>query len=101
MVVLWKSIREGWILFSKNIKFLVRDGIQVYFQHDVWCGDASTKDLFLDLFILLLCFSCILYWSPCFIRALQDWELECMVKLFDMLHSYLVSSRGVDQMSRD
>ena len=60
MVSLWKSIKEGLILFSIYIKFLVRDGIQVYFQHDVWCGDASTKDLFLDLFILLLCFSCIL-----------------------------------------
>lgn len=30
-----------------------------------------------------------------------NWELECMVKLFDMLHSHLISSRGVDQMSGD
>lgn len=37
-------------------------------------------------------------WSPLFIRALQDWEMEEANALFQMLYSLKVRGNGVDRM---
>ena len=36
---LWRSIRKGWEVFSKHIRFEVGVGDRVKFWTDQWCGD--------------------------------------------------------------
>ena len=36
---LWRSIRKGWEVFSKHIRFEVGMGDRVRFWTDQWCGD--------------------------------------------------------------
>ena len=48
-VSVWKSIRSGWLDFSKFLRFDVGDGTRVKFWEDVWCRDCSLKEAFPDL----------------------------------------------------
>ena len=44
---LWRSIRMGWVAFSKNIRFEVGVGDRVKLWTDQWCWGFSTS---IDLF---------------------------------------------------
>jgi hypothetical protein len=46
----WKNIRRGWGVFSRFIRFEVRDGSKTRFWYDVWHGDQTLKATFSDLF---------------------------------------------------
>ena len=47
---LWRSIRMGWEVFSKNIQFEVGVGDRVKFWTNWWCGDSSLQLTFLVVF---------------------------------------------------
>ena len=49
-VSVWKSIRSGWLDFSKFLWFDVGDGTRIKFWEDVWCRDCSLKEAFLELY---------------------------------------------------
>ena len=49
-VCMWKSIRRGWLNFSKFLRYDVGDGTCVKFWANVWCGDSPLKEAFLDLY---------------------------------------------------
>ena len=42
-VSLWKSIRGGWLDFSKFLQFDVGDGTRVKFWEDEWCRDCFLR----------------------------------------------------------
>lgn len=56
IVALWsvpleeKNIRNGWGSFSNLVSFKVVDGSCIYFWHDVWCGVATLKSYFPELY---------------------------------------------------
>jgi hypothetical protein len=41
---------KGWENFSCHTKFKVRNGFQISFWHDKWCGDVALKATFPFLF---------------------------------------------------
>ena len=49
-VSVWKSIRSGWLDFSKLLWFDVGDGTRIKFWEDVWCRDCSLKEAFPELY---------------------------------------------------
>ena len=40
-VSMWKSIRSGWLDFSKKIQYDVGDGTIVKVWEDVWCSSVG------------------------------------------------------------
>ena len=49
-VSVWKSIRSGWLDFSKFLQFDVGDGTRIKILEDVWCRDCSLKEVFPELY---------------------------------------------------
>ena len=52
-VCLWKSIRKGWLNFSKFLRYDVGDGTRVKFWVDVWCRDRPLRRCF-QIYIILV-----------------------------------------------
>ena len=48
-VSVWKSIRSGWLDFSKFLWFDMGDGTRVKFWEYEWCKDCSLKVAFPNL----------------------------------------------------
>jgi hypothetical protein len=47
-----KLVRRGWGVFLRSLRFDVRDGSHIRFWHNIWCGDQSLKEVFLELFCI-------------------------------------------------
>ena len=93
---LWKEIRKEWFGFIQNAVFVLGDDRRINFWNDVWCGEKSLSSSFASLFSLAVnkeakvtdiwesrggtgC------WFPTFIRPLNDWELEEMIRFLKTL----------------
>ena len=85
---LWRSIRMGWEVFSKNIQIEVGVGDRVKFWTDRWCGDSPIQLTFLAVFGIASnkAASMVSYlerlgieeqrsWDVRFIRRPNDWEM--------------------------
>jgi hypothetical protein len=95
--------------FSKFVRFEVGDGSKVWFWHDVWCEDHTLKEAFLMLFAIA-CFMEALVadlvqlsnnsqqWNVSFIRAVDDWEVELVTWLFNLLYSLSLGRGGKNRM---
>ena len=103
-VSVWKSIRSGWLDFSKFLQFDVGDGTRVKFWEDVWCRDCFLKEAFPELYSIsrameffvseVMCFSNgRLHWDIQFRRPPQDWESESFDRFWVVLYS--TNERGV------
>ena len=107
---LWKEIRKEWFVFFQNAAFVLGDGRRINFWSDVWCGGEALRDRFPTLFNLATnkeakvadiwdiregdgC------WSPTFLRALNDWEIEEMTRFLHTLHDQKLRPMGVDKLS--
>ena len=108
-VSVWKSIRSGWLDFSKFLRFDVGDGTRIKFWEDVWCKDCSLKESFPELYSIsqareflvseVLCFSNRrLHWDIWFCRPPQDWESESFDRFWDVLYSTNVRGVGDDKL---
>ena len=53
-VSVWKSIRSGWLDFSKFLWFDMGDGTRVKFWEYEWCKDCSLKVAFPNLYNISL-----------------------------------------------
>ena len=106
---LWKEIRKEWLVFFENAVFALGDGRRINFWSDVWCGGVALCNLFPILFNLASnkegkvadiwdsgegagC------WSPTFLRALNDWELEEMTRFLHILHDQKFRPTGEDKL---
>uniref|UniRef100_A0A2N9IN93 Reverse transcriptase zinc-binding domain-containing protein n=1 Tax=Fagus sylvatica TaxID=28930 RepID=A0A2N9IN93_FAGSY len=49
---LWKHIRKEWGNFARHVHFEVRDGLKTKFWTDIWCGNCSLKEAYIELFRL-------------------------------------------------
>lgn len=110
-VNLWKSIRREWLTFSQFLQFDVCDGTRVKFWHDIWCGDCPLKVVFPELFSV----SCVKdflvakvlhlsngvpHWDVRLSRPVQDWELESLLTLMDLIYSKVVRGEGMHRLCR-
>ena len=62
---LWRSIRDGWEIFSRHVSFVVGDGSRILFWHHKWTGDNSLKSLYPQLFV------CLVYKETCISEVLS------------------------------
>ena len=107
---LWKEIIKEWFVFFQNAAFVLGDGRRINFWSDVWCGGEALSNRFPTLFNLATnkeakvadiwdiregdgC------WSPTFLRALNDWEIEEMTRFLQTLHDQKLCPTGVDKLS--
>ena len=85
------------------------DGSKTKFWDDVWCGYCSLKHAFPDLYHIarhkdavvgdvLLFQNGGVTWLLDFIRHVQDWELESVNSLLEMLYSSSAKGFGEDRM---
>ena len=79
----------GWADFSKNTHFAVGVGSRVKFWQGVWCGDqpfqlafprlygiATYREASIEFSLLRLGVGERRSWNVCFLRDLNDWELD-------------------------
>ena len=107
---LWKEIRKDWFVFFQNTAFVLRDGRRINFWSDVWCGGEALGNRFPTLFNLATNKEAKVadiweiregegFWSPTFLRALNDWEIEEMTRFLHILHDQKFRPTGVDKLS--
>ena len=97
---LWKGIMANWDSFQKYIVFEVGNGNKVQFWYDKWCGDYALKDRFPLLFECSRdreAFIDFVYsrssgvetreWHLRFVRNFNDWEVDVVASLFNLIHS--------------
>uniref|UniRef100_A0A2N9EX59 Reverse transcriptase domain-containing protein n=1 Tax=Fagus sylvatica TaxID=28930 RepID=A0A2N9EX59_FAGSY len=106
---LWKHIIKGWGMFTRHVHFEVGDGSKTKFWDDVWCRSCSLKHAFPDLYSIarnkdaavgdLLQFqNGGVTWLSDFIRHVQNWELESVNLLLELLYSSSAKGYGEDRM---
>ena len=50
--VSWKHIKRASNAFSSFVSIKVFDGGQTRFWHNIWCGERSLKETFMELFCI-------------------------------------------------
>ena len=85
------------------------NGERVKFWHDQWCGVSPLKGAFPELFSiaadkdaavadLMSVRNGKILWEVVFVRNFQDWEMESLVSLLDLIYSISLNESGVDQL---
>ena len=108
-VGLWKHIRKGWDQFSQFTMFKVGDGSAIRFWTDFWCGSGPLKQTIPELFRLacnkeayigdyIVHRNGSIHWDLDFTHLVQDWELESVSTILDLLYSTKVQGSGVDTL---
>ena len=106
---LWKEIRKEWLSFFQNAVFALGDERRINFWKDVWCGEEALCYSFPSFFKLALNKEATVAefwdrgeglgcWSPSFLRPLNDWEIEEMVKFLQTLHDQNFRLTGEDNL---
>ena len=106
----WKAIRREWEGIRGRSRFLVGNEKKVKFWKDLWCEDQMLKEAFPNLFLLAVDKDGWVsdawkeggelgYWSLCFLRHLNDWEMGEMEPLFRKLHSLVIRRDVKDTLS--
>ena len=109
-VCLWKSIRKGWLNFSKFLRYDVDDGTRVKFWVDVWCRNRPLKELFPDLYNIsrtrdasvskVLCYANgRIFWDLQFRRLVNDQESQSLDSCMGLIYSTKVRDVGSDKFS--
>ena len=106
---LWKEIRKEWPSFFQSSVFALGDGKRINFWKDTWCGGEALSARFPSLFNLALNKDARVAdiwesgvgdggWSPTFLRSLNDWEIEEMVRFLQILHDQNFIPEGEDML---
>ena len=98
---LWRSIREGWNIFSLHVAFSMLERAKIY-SFGRWAGDLPLKLLFPNLFECSaekdVFISNVLdsqpdgeakNWNLRFHRAFHDWEMDVVFSFFDFIYSWV------------
>ena len=106
---LWKEIRKEWFGFIQNVVFVLGDGRRITLWNDVWCGEESLSSSFPSLFSLVVNKEAKIAdiwesregagcWFHTFIRPLNDWELEEMIRFLKTLDDQNFRPMGEDKL---
>ena len=108
---LWRSIRMGWEVFSKNIRFEVGVGDRVTLWTDQWCGDSPLQLTFLVVYRIAsnkeasvasslerLGIGKWRSWDVRFIQRPNDWEMGVVDEFLRTLGSNLPPIENGDRM---
>ncbi|XP_050277959.1 uncharacterized protein LOC126719454 [Quercus robur] len=108
---LWRSIRKGWEVFSKCIRFEVGVGDRVKFWTDWWCGDLGLHLSFLVVYGITtnreasvasslerLGIEAPRSWNVRLFKDPNDWELGDVDEFLHTLGSNLPQSEHGDRM---
>ena len=109
-VCLWKSIRKGWLNFSKFLWYDVGDGTCVKFWVDVWCRDRPLKEVFPDLYNIsrtrdasvsdVLCYANgRIFLDLKFRHLVNDQESQSLDLCMVLIYSTKVRGVGFDKLS--
>ncbi|WMV14116.1 hypothetical protein MTR67_007501 [Solanum verrucosum] len=100
----WKTIRRLWPHFNNNIYISVGNGLKTNFWNEIWKGDDSLRNLFPNLYTLSLQRSATVAqvwsqqgWNLVFRRALNDWEIEDVARLLEVLNTPPAISQRKDE----
>lgn len=100
----WKTIRRLWPQFNDNIYISVGNGLKTDFWNEIWKGDDSLRNLFPNLYTLSLQRSATVAqvwsqqgWNLVFRRALNDWEIEDVARLLEVLNTPPAISQRKDK----
>jgi len=101
----WRTIRNLWPKLINKCTIKIGDGGKTLFWEEVWAGQASLKDSFPDLFSLSLQKVATVKemrdaqgWNLKFRRPLNDWEVNRMVELLNILERYKELSNSEDKL---
>ena len=108
---LWRSIRKGWEVFSKYIRFEVGVGNRVKFWTDQWCGDlplhlsfpvvygiATNREASVASSLERLGTEARRSWKVLLLRDPNDWEMGVVDEFLHTLGSDLPQSEQGDRM---
>ena len=108
---LWRSIRKGWEVFSKHIRFELGVGDRVKFWTDQWCGDlplhlsfsvmygiAINREASVASSLERLGTEAWRSWKVLLLRNPNDWESGVMDDFLHTLGSNLPLSEQRDRM---
>jgi len=100
----WKTIRRLWPHFRSNICITVGDGLKTEFWNEIWLGEDNLRNLFPHLYTLSLQSNATVAqvwsqqgWDLIFRRALNDWEIEEIAKLLEVLNNFPGTSPRSDK----
>lgn len=107
---LWNNICKGADLFFRFVKFKVNKGDRVSFWHDRWCERVCLRTLFPGCYVIagnkrgtvadhMIRSKSLCSWNIQPRRNLNDWEIEEMGRLLNLLESYVLGERDLtDEM---
>ena len=101
-VGVWKEILKEANWCWDNIRFKVGKGTRVNFWTDHWCGDEALSRSFPQLFALAVHKNATISevwdsslgqggWNLRFARDSNDWELDLIEAMFNMLRDFKIS----------
>ena len=101
-VGVWKEILKEANWCWDNMMFKVGKGTKVKFWTDHWCGNAALSRIFLQLFALAVHRNATVNevwdsslgqggWNLRFARDSNDWELDLIEAMFNMLRDFKIS----------
>jgi hypothetical protein len=107
-VGVWKHIRRGWKVFSRFVRYEVRDGSKVRFWHE-WRENQLLKISFPDMFSIARCKDAWvanhmqfrnnnLQWNIFFIRLMHGWKVGLISSFFELLYSLRTRQEGEDRI---
>ena len=108
-VCMWKSIRRGWLNFSKFLRYDVGDGTRVKFWVDVRCRGHHLKEAFPDLYNIsrtrdvlvseVMCYSNgRIFWDLQFHRLVNDQESQSLDLCMVLIYYTKVRGVGFDKL---
>ncbi|KAG5577642.1 hypothetical protein H5410_057776 [Solanum commersonii] len=96
----WQTIRRLWFSFSNNLKYKIGNVEKTNFWNELCIGEENLKTTFPDVSLQQMD-KVAQVWSPqgwnlIFRRALNDWEINRMVELLQVLNFFLGVNAGPD-----
>ena len=93
---------------NKIVKTLVLI-VKIRFWDDVWCGEATLKEVFPSLYNIASVKDAsivdnmdftggTLQWNVSFFWLVHDWELEVLASFYTLLYSHRMSREGEDKI---
>jgi hypothetical protein len=85
-------------VFSSHVRYVVGNGFKIRFWHDIWCGDQTLKEAFLDMFNSACVKDALVAdhlelsndsyrWNVRLIRTSHNWDVDVFASFFYLLYS--------------